>query len=92
MKFRYGIMQGRLSPLVGNKIQAFPKNHWQKEFFEIKKNGLKIIEWTLDYRNLNKNPLITTSGKKKIKYLSKKNIKNKFGNLRLFYAKTFLEN
>ncbi len=65
-------MQGRLSPLVGNKIQAFPKNHWQKEFFEIKKTGLKIIEWTLDYRNLNKNPLITTSGKKKIKYLSKK--------------------
>ena len=72
MKIKYGIMQGRLSPLVGKKIQAFPDKYWTKEFVEIKKTGLNIIEWTLDYKNLKQNPLISLEGQKKIKLLSKK--------------------
>ncbi len=27
-----GIMQGRLSPRIDGKIQAYPANTWQKEF------------------------------------------------------------
>ena len=59
-----GLMQGRLSPLIGNKIQAFPVNNWQREFKIINKTSLNLIEWTLDYKNLSLNPLITTKGKK----------------------------
>ncbi len=65
-------MQGRLSPVVNNKIQAFPEKYWQREFLKIKNTGLDLIEWTLDYKKLNKNPLISIIGKKKIKYLKKK--------------------
>ena len=58
-------MQGRLSPILDNKIQAFPEKYWQKEFLKIKKTGLNLIEWTLDYEKLNKNPLLSVIGKKK---------------------------
>ena len=30
MKLKYGMMQGRLSPKIGNKIQAFPQNFGTK--------------------------------------------------------------
>ncbi len=65
-------MQGRLSPLIKKKIQAFPVKYWQKEFQKLKKLGVNLLEWTLDYKNLNKNPLISQIGKKKIRLLSKK--------------------
>ena len=68
----YGIMQGRLSPLIQGKIQAFPEKYWQNEFKILKKINLNIIEWTLDYKNLYRNPLLTLNGKKKIKFLKKK--------------------
>ena len=72
MKIKYGVMQGRLSPRVGKKIQAFPEKNWSKEFKYLKKLNINLIEWTLDYKNLKKNPLLTFKGKKKIKYLKKK--------------------
>ena len=28
-----GIMQGRLSPMIDQKIQAFPEDFWMAEFF-----------------------------------------------------------
>jgi len=72
MNFRYGVMQGRLSKIIDNKIQAFPKKYWRFEFEKAKKLGLKSIEWTLDYKDLYKNPLLTNRGQKEIKKLSKK--------------------
>jgi hypothetical protein len=46
----------------------------EAEFSKAKKLGLKSIEWTLDYKNLNKNPILLMRGQKEIKnYL--KNIK-----------------
>tara|TARA_Y100001936_G_C15981989_1_gene617280 strand:+ start:173 stop:1003 length:831 start_codon:yes stop_codon:yes gene_type:complete len=72
MHTNIGLMQGRLSPLIGNKIQAFPVSNWQREFKMINKTSLNLIEWTLDYKNLSLNPLITTNGKKKIKFLKQK--------------------
>ena len=71
MKFNYGIMQGRLSKIIGNKIQAFPEKYWKSEFLKAKKLGLKSIEWTLDYKNLKSNPLLSNKGRLKIKKLSK---------------------
>tara|TARA_B100000787_G_C16195893_1_gene300810 strand:+ start:1091 stop:1915 length:825 start_codon:yes stop_codon:yes gene_type:complete len=73
MKFHYGVMQGRLSAKIGKKIQAFPSKNWKVEFFKAKSLGLKSIEWTLDYRNLKKNPILSKKGQVEIKRLSKKN-------------------
>ncbi len=72
MNFKYGVMQGRLSKQIGNKIQAFPEKYWKSEFSKAKKLGLKSIEWTLDYKNLYKNPIFKKKGKSEIKRLSKK--------------------
>jgi len=74
MKFSYGIMQGRLSKRVGNKIQAFPEKNWRSEFSKAKALGLKSIEWTLDYKNLKNNPILSKQGQSQIKKLSKKNL------------------
>ena len=73
MKFHYGVMQGRLSKKIGNKIQAFPDKYWRLEFPKAKALGLKSIEWTLDHKNLKNNPLLTEKGQLQIKELSKKN-------------------
>ena len=72
MNFSYGVMQGMLSKIIDNKIQAFPKKHWRLEFSRAKKLGLKSIEWTLDYKDLYKNPILTYRGRKEIKQISKK--------------------
>ena len=76
-----GFMQGRLSPLVNGKIQAFPWNHWKDEFSIAYENGFKIMEWTLDQDRLYENPFMTEKGQSEIKKLSyqygKKNIKFK---------------
>ena len=72
MNFKYGVMQGRLSSKIGNKIQAFPIKNWKSEFSKAKKLGLKSIEWTLDYKNLYKNPLLLKKSQLEIKRLSRK--------------------
>ncbi len=72
MNFKYGVMQGRLSTKIGNKIQAFPIKNWKSEFSKAKKLGLKSIEWTLDYKKLNKNPLLLKKSQLEIKRLSRK--------------------
>ena len=68
--FLIGFMQGRLSPLVDGKIQAFPWNHWRDEFPIASKNGFKIMEWTLDQDKLYENPFMTTAGQQEIRELS----------------------
>jgi hexulose-6-phosphate isomerase len=72
MKFNFGVMQGRLTKKVNNKIQAFPEKNWKKEFSIAKKLGLKLIEWTVDYKNFYKNPILTDKGQQTIKKLEKK--------------------
>lgn len=67
-----GFMQGRLSDLVDNKIQSFPWEKWEKEFLLAKENSFSIMEWTLDAKDLYKNPIMSKEGRKKINYLSKK--------------------
>ena len=34
MVIQIGFMQGRLSPMINGKIQSFPKDNWQKYYFE----------------------------------------------------------
>jgi L-ribulose-5-phosphate 3-epimerase len=66
-------MQGRLSPLVDGKIQAFPWLSWQEEFSKSSELGIHIMEWTLDQERLYENPLMTSSGQNRIRQLCSSN-------------------
>ena len=66
---RLGFMQGRLSPLVNGKIQAFPAEHWRDEYPAAEDLGLAMMEWTLDHDGLDANPLMTPSGRADIRAL-----------------------
>lgn len=72
MNNRIGFMQGRLSPLIDGKIQAFPWPFWQDEFSIAVENGFGIMEWTLDQDRLYENPLMTATGRKEIHNLATK--------------------
>lgn len=64
-----GFMQGRLSPPVNGKIQAFPWTHWQHEFATAHANSFGLMEWTLDQERLYENPLMTAAGREEIRAL-----------------------
>ncbi len=66
---RLGFMQGRLSPQVNGTIQAFPWDHWEHEFAVASRLGMKLMEWTLDQDRLLENPLLTVSGRRRIREL-----------------------
>lgn len=68
---KIGFMQGRLSPQVDGKIQAFPWAHWREEFAAAERIGLGLMEWTLDHDRLAENPLMTEGGRAEIAALSK---------------------
>jgi L-ribulose-5-phosphate 3-epimerase len=69
---RIGFMQGRLSELIDDKIQAFPEETWANEFALANENGFRLMEWTIDAHNLHKNPLFLIDGRDKINNLIKK--------------------
>jgi L-ribulose-5-phosphate 3-epimerase len=59
---RIGIMQGRLVPPVGDRIQCFPRDDWAREFPLASAAGLDCIEWIFDEFGADANPLSTDSG------------------------------
>lgn len=68
-KDRVGFMQGRLSPLIEGRIQAFPWSCWQEEFPVAEQLGFRLMEWTLDYDGLYENPLLSLAGQTEIRTL-----------------------
>lgn len=73
MNDKIGFMQGRLSPIVGGRIQSFPWKNWQNEIIAAKKISLNLMEWTIDQDRLYENPLMTVGGQKEIRALCKNN-------------------
>ena len=71
MKNSIGIMQGRLSPPIGGKIQFFPKTNWQEEFPILKKIGIQNLEWTFDKSDLFANPIISPLALQKVVLLAR---------------------
>ncbi len=67
---RIGFMQGRLSPQIDGKIQAFPWPYWRDEFPLAQALGFARLEWTLDHDDLAANPLMTAEGQAEIRALS----------------------
>jgi len=65
-------MQGRLSPLVDGRIQAFPWSYWRREFALACRHRLGVMEWTLDQERLHENPLMTGSGRAEISKLRRR--------------------
>ena len=64
-----GFMQGRLCERVDGKIQAFPWRDWESEFTAAADIDLHLMEWTLDQDRLYENPLMTTVGQERIRWL-----------------------
>jgi L-ribulose-5-phosphate 3-epimerase len=64
-----GIMQGRLSPPVNGKIQAFPWETWEEEFRLAAEVGLTAIDWIVESERLEENPLLTPAGRRRAKEL-----------------------
>lgn len=67
-----GFMQGRLSPLINGRIQAFPWEFWKNEFFLAQQINIHLMEWTLDQECLHENPLLTEVGQAEIRALCQK--------------------
>ena len=70
---KIGFMQGRLSDQINGMIQSFPWDSWEKEFQIAKSINIELMEWTLDYLALYKNPLLMEKEQARIIKLSKKN-------------------
>ncbi len=70
---RIGFMQGRLSPLIDGRIQAFPWPCWEDEFPVASALGMTCMEWTLDHDRIFENPVMTPAGRATIRRLSAEN-------------------
>jgi L-ribulose-5-phosphate 3-epimerase len=68
---KIGFMQGRLSPLIDGRIQAFPWGNWKEEFPAAQRINIHLMEWTLDQERLYENPLLTEVGQEEIRALCK---------------------
>lgn len=73
MSVKVGMMQGRLSPIINNRIQQFPWDSWPNEFVVASKIDIKLIEWTIDTFNFYKNPLINSNQWDEINIIMDKN-------------------
>ena len=69
---KIGIMQGRLSPPVNGKIQAFPLKTWKDEFSLAKECGFELIEWVVGLTDLEQNPIFSPQNHREIIRLQKK--------------------
>jgi L-ribulose-5-phosphate 3-epimerase UlaE len=55
---KIGFIQGRLlDSEKKKKIQFFPSKNWKKEIKIAIKNKIKLIEWTINLENIEKNPI-----------------------------------
>ena len=71
-KPKIGFVQGRLSPMVNNRIQQFPWDSWQAEFVSASNLDFKLIEWTIDTHKFLENPLMKLKGWEEINKIAGK--------------------
>ena len=63
---KIGFIQGRLSPIIQNRIQIFPWDYWENEFRIAKNLEINCMEWTVDSYKFDQNPLLNKTGQLKI--------------------------
>ena len=66
-KNQFGVMQGRLIRKFQGRYQAHPLGYWQEEFSIAAELGLDLIEFILDFNDVEKNPLLNSTGISEIK-------------------------
>ncbi len=62
-----GLMQGRLSPMIDGKIQAFPWDTWRDEFYLAKDCQLTYMDWIVETERMDENPFLTKQGLENIR-------------------------
>ena len=67
-----GILSGRLSAPIKNRMTAFPYKTWKEEFKIANNLGLTSIEWIFEHPNKSLNPICTKRGIKTLRELSAK--------------------
>lgn len=67
MNTKIGIIQGRLLPKYQGRYQAHPVGYWKDEFPIASKLGLDSIEFILDFKNAEENPLLAPGGMESIR-------------------------
>ena len=78
LKSKLGFMQGRLvNSEKKNVIQYFPNKNWKKEIIKANKHKFRIMEWTINYENIKKNPFYIGSKtlKKTFDFLKENKVK-----------------
>lgn len=65
-----GVMQGRLVPPEGGRLQSFPRDRWKDEFARAAEVPLLYLEWIHDAYGADVNPLFCEAGLKKVAELS----------------------
>lgn len=68
---RIGFMQGRLSPMIDGRIQSFPWSCWEDEFLLAEKIDIRLMEWTIDSKKIERNPIFLDDGRDRIAELSR---------------------
>ncbi|MCX5796523.1 MAG: sugar phosphate isomerase/epimerase [Elusimicrobia bacterium] len=72
MSAALAVMQGRLSPPEGGRIQSFPARGWRDEFARARDCGLDRIEWIVDEPDWEANPLLSREGRAEIAALARR--------------------
>ncbi len=63
---KIGIMQGRLSPMQGDRMQFSPV-YWAEEFDLAQRLGFSSIEWLVDWDHWHSNPIFSPLAHREIK-------------------------
>lgn len=66
-----GIIQGRLVPQIGERIQAFPVEQWEDEFEIAAELGFDSIELTIEMASWSVHPLRSEEGRARLAELSR---------------------
>ena len=64
---KVAFVQGRLVDLIDGKIQAFPRDDWEKELKIAAENNINFIELTVDLKNIWENPITSKIGQEYLK-------------------------
>ncbi|CAO6124261.1 IolE Sugar phosphate isomerases/epimerases [Candidatus Pelagibacterales bacterium] len=92
MIYKLGFMQGRLVEPEGlSLVQSFPENKWEAEMKIAKKEGFKIMEWTINTESIKKNPVFNGDLKNVIKSIKNYQIKVISITLDFFMEKPFFK-
>ena len=88
---RIGFMQGRLVDKIKKKIQYFPDDNWYEEIKIAKLEKFNLMEWTINYENIKKNPLFNGKIKKLSKIISNNEFQIKSVTCDFFMQKPFFK-